>query len=142
MYDPAVIAAAMADDGAAEAPMTYTAKATDLGTAAGTAAAAWVFDGNTDDATRAKVLAGIDDGDPAILNAYDHMIPQIGIDSDESIDLAGEVGIDPDAMDPLEALGAKDAAVDAWNMAAGDAFWAEVERSARELLTPAPGEGA
>lgn len=41
--------------------------ASDLGT--DTSAAGWVFDGNTSEATYGRVRVGIEDGDPAILDA-------------------------------------------------------------------------
>ncbi len=46
------------------------AYATAEGTANGRAAASWYFDGNTSDATRAVVLRGIEDGDPAVLDTF------------------------------------------------------------------------
>lgn len=41
-----------------------------LGDEHGKAAASWYFDGNTDDGMYAKVLKGIEDGDPAIYDTF------------------------------------------------------------------------
>ena len=48
----------------------HTHYAADIGRSHGTAAARQAFDGNTDDETYRRVLAGIEDGDPEILDAY------------------------------------------------------------------------
>ena len=40
------------------------------GAAAGRAAASWVFDGNTKDATYREVLKGIEDGDPEVMDRF------------------------------------------------------------------------
>ena len=44
------------------------AYAADRGTEDGKSAASWYFDGNTDRATYARVLQGIEDGDPEVLD--------------------------------------------------------------------------
>jgi hypothetical protein len=45
------------------------AYAAEIGREHGTNAASWVFDGNTSDETYARILAGLDDGDPEILDS-------------------------------------------------------------------------
>jgi hypothetical protein len=44
--------------------------ARDEGASDGKAAASWYFDGNTDTATYANVLRGIEDGDPAVTDTF------------------------------------------------------------------------
>ena len=47
-----------------------TAAAGKLGRDAGKAAASWTFDGSTPEGTYRRVLRGIEDGDPLIMDAY------------------------------------------------------------------------
>ena len=112
-------------------------QAAELGEDAGRAAASWVFDVNTDRETYRAVLAGIEDGDPMVLDAY--RTPDLSGEfagDYSSSDLAGELGLDEDWTSP-ETL---DAACDAWLDAAGEAFWHEVERVARlQLQVREPG---
>ena len=104
----------------------HTHYAADIGRSHGTAAARQAFDGNTDDETYRRVLAGIEDGDPEILDAY--RVPDLsgGCTSD---DLARDLGLDSQADSHDVTLGA---AHGAYRQAAGDAFWREAERIARE----------
>ena len=99
------------------------------GKTAGINAASWVFDGNTTDETYLAFLKGIDDGDPAIL------------DSVTTPNLSGEWAGDPTPGSLADAYGLTPnndpdgerlmAACYAWEAAASDAFWAEIERVAR-----------
>lgn len=112
--------AAAGDDGTRpEDPLA--ARAAELGRDAGKAAATWVFDGNTPDEAYQRVLRGIDDGDPAILDAIEPPAigPAAGYDQD---DLARDLGLDPALQD----------AVPAYTDAFTGSFWTEVERAARE----------
>ena len=59
-----------------EVPPPIVAAAEELGRDAGQAAASWVFDGNTPEDAYQRVLRGIDDGDPAVLDAIEP--PAIG----------------------------------------------------------------
>jgi hypothetical protein len=59
-----------------EVPPPLVAKAEELGRAAGKTAASWVFDGNTPNAEYHRVLRGIEEGDPAVLDATEP--PAIG----------------------------------------------------------------
>ena len=68
-------------------------RAYDMGREAGEAAASWYFDGNTTRATYERVLAGIQDGDPAIYDTF----PQCP--------LSGEWADDPTPGDVLRSLG-------------------------------------
>jgi hypothetical protein len=107
-----------------------TSKATELGREAGRAAASWVFDGNTDRETYRAVLAGIEDGDPVVLDAY--RVPDLSGEFAGEMtprDLAAE--LDLDEGEDGDAL---DAACDAWLDAANEGFWHEVERVARVQL--------
>lgn len=100
------------------------ARAAELGRDAGKEAATWVFDGNTPDEAYRRVLRGIEDGDPAVLDATEPPAigPAAGYDQD---DLARDLGLEPD--DP-----ALQDAVPAYADAFAGSFWTEVERAARE----------
>ena len=120
LLDPA---AGEDDDGTGpEDPLA--ARAAELGRAAGQAAATWVFDGNTPDEAYRRVLRGIEDGDPAVLDAIEPPAigPAAGYDQD---DLARDLGLEP--ADP-----ALPGAVVAYADAFTASFWTEVERAARE----------
>jgi len=107
-----------------EVPPPLVAKAEELGRAAGTTAAGWVFDGNTPDEEYQRVLRGIGEGDPAVLDATEPPAigPEAGYDSG---DLARDLGIEPaDRGLPR--------AVSAYADAFTDAFWQETERAARD----------
>ena len=102
------------------------ARAAELGRDAGKAAATWVFDGNTPDEAYRRVLRGIDDGDPAVLDAIEPPAigPAAGYDQD---DLARDLGIEPgDRGLPRAASAYADAFT--------SAFWQETERAARDHL--------
>lgn len=105
-----------------------------LGQDAGEAAASWVFDGNTTREQYVRILKGIDDGDPEIL------------DSLPTPNLSGEWADDPTPRSVLEELGV-DPEDDAlapdllsiWEQAASDAVVWELERIARmQLGIPTP----
>jgi hypothetical protein len=99
-----------------------------LGADAGRAAASWVFDGNTDRATYARVLAGIEDGDPEVMDAYRE--PDL---SGEFSGAGCEAGLAVDlGIEPYSEL--SDDACRAWDEAARAAFWAEIEKTARAAL--------
>lgn len=102
------------------------AEAASLGRDAGRAAASWVFDANTSEATCRAVLRGIDDGDPAILDAY----PAPGLSASggyTEASLARDLGLDDDQLPP--------AAATAYLDAAAETFWHQTERIAREHLS-------
>lgn len=115
--------------------MTDTAAArlvaASLGTDAGKSAASWAFDGNTDTNVYRKVLTGLEDGDPAILDAYG---PASGWLSGEWADaptpqtLAGDLSLD-ETNDPDGEILAELAT--AYEEAADAAYWAEIERTCR-----------
>jgi hypothetical protein len=98
-----------------------------LGRDAGRAAASWIFDGNTPEDTYRAVLRGIDDGDPAILDAYPPPGLSAGAGYAEA-DLACDLSLDHEDELPPDA-------VTAYLDAAGESFWHETERLAREHLT-------
>jgi hypothetical protein len=106
-----------------EVPPPLVAKATELGREAGKTAARWVFDGNTPREEYQRVLRGVEEGDPAVLDATEPPAigPAAGYDSG---DLARDLGIEPaDRGLPR--------AVSAYADAFTDAFWRETERAAR-----------
>lgn len=103
-----------------EAPIDH---ATRLGRDAGKNAASWVFDGNTEEATYRRVLKGIREGDPEVMDAY------------REPDLSGEFdGLTPSGLVSQTGLpegdpGEAEADIcSAWEGAARDAFWGELER--------------
>lgn len=105
--------------------------AADIGRSHGTAAAQWAFDGNTDDGAYRRVLAGIEDGDPEILDAYH--VPDLSGDYTAD-DLASELGQHSEADGNDADLGATH---DAYRQSASDAFWQETERIARDHIDSA-----
>jgi hypothetical protein len=107
-----------------EVPPPLVAKAEELGRAAGKTAAGWVFDGNTPEEAYRRVLRGIEEGDPAVLDATEPPAigPAAGYTQD---DLARDLGIEPaDRGLPR--------AVSAYADAFTSAFWQETERAARD----------
>ena len=116
-----------------EVPPPLVARAEELGRAAGKTAAGWVFDGNTPREEYQRVLRGIEEGDPAVLDATEP--PAIGpaarYDQD---DLARDLGIEPAGRSLPRA-------VSAYAGAFTDAFWQETERAARDHAG-APGTAA
>ena len=107
-----------------EVPPPLVAKAEELGREAGKTAAGWVFDGNTPEETYQRVLRGIEEGDPAVLDATEPPAigPAAGYTQD---DLARDLGIEPaDRGLPR--------AVSAYADAFTGAFWQETERAARD----------
>ncbi len=97
-----------------------------LGAGHGQDAARQVFDGNTPEHTYRLVLRGIEDGDPAIMDAYQAPVLSAGSGYTET-DLAGDLGLAPGD----EAL---PGAVTAYLDAAGESFWHETARIVREHL--------
>jgi len=103
----------------------HTHYAADIGRSHGTTAAQWAFDGNTGTETYRRVLAGIEDGDPEILDAY--RVPDLSGDYTGD-DLVRDLGYDGQADGRDADFGAARAA---YRQAADDAFWQEAERIAR-----------
>lgn len=108
------------------------AKAETLGAADGKAAASWVFNGNTTRAEYEQFLKGYEVVDPKVMDAY--AAPSLSgewADGYSMQDLARDLGIygaDAEGSEYLDSL------ADVWNEAARGAFWAELERIAREQL--------
>ena len=100
-----------------------------MGAEHGRAAASWYFNGNTSDETYRLILAGLEAGDPEIL------------DSLPSSPLSGEWAGDPTPLSVLAELGvdATDEAADdlltAYELAFSFAVVDEVERAAREAVS-------
>jgi hypothetical protein len=110
-----------------EVPPPLVAKARELGREAGKTAAGWVLDGNTPEEARQRVLRGIDEGDPAVLDATGP--PAIGSAVGYDLgDLARDLGIEPENR-------ALPRAVSAYADAFSSAFWQETERAARGHLS-------
>ena len=94
------------------------------GKSAGKVMAGWAFDGNTDLANYARILKGIQDGDPVVLGnlTTPNLFGEWADDPTQT--LADDLGIetDDDRLDDLCTL---------WEDAAHRAFWAEIERTCR-----------
>jgi len=96
---------------------------------AGRNAASWCFDGNTTDATYRYVLKGLEDGDPAVLDTYS--APNLSgewADAPTPQSLAEDYDLDT-TNDPDSTR--LDEACSVWEDAASEAFWKELERTAR-----------
>jgi hypothetical protein len=98
------------------------ARAAALGVDAGKDAASWVFDGKTTERTYRTVLKWIEDGDPA----KDELADQEPASSED--ELLADLNVEWSYDLPLPDM------IGAWEQNATDAFWAEVERLAREHL--------
>ena len=92
------------------------------GYAAGKAAGSWVTDGNTDVATYRAILAGIESGDPEIMDMQPS--PLSGEWAGESIPelIHGYSDMTPEAQD---------AACDSFEQGFSSGFWKQVERDCR-----------
>lgn len=98
------------------------------GADAGRAAASWIFDGNSSEESYRRILKGIEDGDPEIMDQF--RVPN----------LSGEWADDPTPQSLAEDYGIEgrddvlDEICSAWEDAASTAFYAEIERIARQHL--------
>ena len=98
------------------------------GKSVGEAMASWVFDGNTTQETYAKVLRGIQGGDPVVLdNLTTPNLSGEWADEPTPNSLASDLCIqtDDDRLDDLCTL---------WEDAACQTFWDEIERTCRYHL--------
>ena len=109
----------------------YEERARQLGFDAGQAAGTWVFDGNTDTRTYAKMLEGIEEGDPEILDKLPNMAPLSGewADGPTPASLLSELGLNPD--EPEEWF---DGLLDAYEVGYHDGVVFEVTATARHHL--------
>lgn len=104
-------------------------RARKLGTEHGHAKGTWYFDGNTPTEAYQRVLTGINDGDPAVLNTF----PTDGLsgewaDGFSSRDLERELGVEGgEGLDELA-----DAYTEAFDIAVQD----EIVRAARYQVEP------
>lgn len=107
--------------------MTETTEARRIGYQAGHDRATWVFDWNTDEATYRRVVQGIEDSDPEIMDMQPE--PLSGEWAGESIpELSDYYGLD------LEDVDIADAFEDGYS----EGFWEEVEGTARLHLEETP----
>lgn len=106
--------------------MSKTDDAAKIGREHGKSAASWVFDGNTTAETYRWYVRGIDEGDPEVLDSLREpsLSGEFAGDYSEQ-DLARDLELDDDELDD---------AANAYNEAASEAFWHEVERAARYHL--------
>lgn len=118
----------MSTDQTAQDPMV--AEATRIGTEHGRNAASYVWDGNTDVSTYRAYLKGSDDGDPMVLDAYNppNLSGEFADDYDET-SLRSDIAYATDDYEISDE--AMDDAANAYNDAASEAFYAELERVAR-----------
>ena len=109
---------------------SLTDQAAKIGAEHGRNAASWVFDGSTRDDTYRTVLRGIEDGDPAILDAY--RTPDLSgeyADDYSEADLLRDVWPDTEVDEPDELASELS---DAYNDAASAAFWDAIETACRQ----------
>lgn len=100
-----------------------TTKAYRAGRERGKNAGSWVIDGNTSTEAAKRILQGIEDGDPEVMDMQP--MPLSGEWAGESIsELSDEYGIN---------LSDDDKATD-FEDGFSDGFWREVERSAKAIL--------
>lgn len=100
-----------------------------LGAEQGRVDAGWVFDGNTPDIIYTHTLELIEKGDPVQEN-----LERCLSDVDEDDILADlDLDLDDDSVNV-------DDLAEAWQRAQRDAFWAEVEKTAREHIAGMQGE--
>lgn len=93
------------------------------GTQAGKDAASWCFDGNTPDETYAKVLRGMRDGDPQVMDAYSPPSWLSGEWAGESMnEILGDSSGDDERDNEIANI---------YEDAANMAYWNELERVAR-----------
>lgn len=110
----------------------WHARAAELGRQAGTAAASWYFDGNTDRATYRKVWQGLLVGDSLVLDTF--TVPDLSGEwagSETPQSLAAELGIGHDGQMMVDDV---DVACELWESAAGEAYEAEIARACRVQL--------
>lgn len=108
------------------------ARAREIGAEHGRNAASWVFDGNTSEATYRKIVAGLDSGDPEILDALPG--PDLSgewADGYSLRDLERDLGRDTEPADEWAA----DDAANAYEWAYRDAMQMEVYRIATRHLS-------
>lgn len=104
-------------------------RARDMGRAHGVSAASWYFDGNTSRETYARVVAGIDEGDPAVLDTF------------PAAPLSGEWADGPTPNTVWAELGMtgeedhSDSVIDAYEDGFYQAVSGEIERMARYQLS-------
>ncbi len=102
-----------------------TEEAYNAGKELGEAAGSWIIDGNTTDETARYILAGIEDGDPQVLDALEPRPPLSGELSGESIpELSYQYDID------LE----DERNADEFEAGFYGGFWDTVERDARAIV--------
>lgn len=106
------------------------AEARERGKEAGENAASWVFNGNTDDATYRRVLKGIEDGDPMIL---DRIAAPGWLSGEWAGESTSELLGDLLDEDDDEGMTGKDTQEieNAYCEAADEAYWDEIERACR-----------
>jgi len=100
-------------------------KAFEMGKARGEAAASWFFDGNTTDETYRRVLQGIEDGDPEVVDA----LPQFSF-GEWAGESCREVFPDWNTMD----LGEQDTATESFIEGFAQGCDDTIERTAREAV--------
>jgi hypothetical protein len=108
------------------------ADAVELGATHGRNAGSWVIDGNTSSEEARRLLAGIEDGDPEVTELQPSALSGEWADGLTPRTLLEELGINwTEREDPDHVAGDL---CDVYELAYGEAFWAEVERSARAIL--------
>ncbi len=113
-------------------------KARGIGAQHGANAASWVFDGNTPEATYHAIVRVIDEGDPMLYDSY--RAPSLS--GEFSDDYSERDLVDDMTSDACRAQGHDasdhddwDDIANAYNDAASESFWQEVESIARRHLS-------
>ena len=117
------------------AEMTPEQRAESIGLTHGRNAGNGVFDGNTPRSTYEAVVKGLEDGDPEVYDAFrpPDLSGEYGDDYNET-ELIGDTGYAPsDEEDEAEA---HSEIANAYNDAASEGFWGELERVARYQTEP------
>jgi hypothetical protein len=116
-------------DGTEDVPMEVALEAArKLGAEHGHTAGTWAFDGNTTMNTYRRALEGIRAGDPAVLDSFPGEPRTPGETGEYTFEnLFSDLDLIYEETDPDEIA----QIADAYQAAAQDAFWAEVERAAR-----------
>lgn len=111
-------------------PVTIEARAREAGAEHGRAAASWYFDGNTDAETYRRVLAGLEDGDPEVLDALPSS-PLSGEYADEPTPASVLADLDVDQDDDCA-----DEYLSAYEEGFAEASAHAIEAEARKFLAP------
>lgn len=109
--------------------MTATTKAFDLGYGAGKSTGSWVIDGNTSSRAAHRILQGIEDGDPEIMDMRPNPLSGEWADGPTTRDVVEDcdVSYDPEG-DYTELL-------DSYEEGFDQGFWDQVQHAAKVVAS-------